>query len=114
MKKILQSLGLIFFLSAVLQLFFPWWIVVIVSGIISFWSDYKPAKTFLTAFIAISGLWLTYALFIDIRTTAILSSKIAEVFAISSTMLLFLTSFVGGFAAGLGGTTGSMFRQIFK
>ena len=114
MKKILQSLGLIAFFSAILQLFFPWWIVIIVAAVISLWADYTPIKSFLIAFVAISALWLAYALFIDFRTAAILSSKIAEVFTISTTTLLILTSFVGGFAAGLGGMTGSMFRRIFK
>ena len=114
MKKIFQSLGLIALFSAVLQLFFPWWIVVVVAGIISFWADYTPAKSFATAFAAISTLWLSYALFIDMSTASILSSKIAEVFTVSNTTLFTLTSFVGGFAAGLGGTTGSLFRQIFK
>ena len=114
MKKILQSLGLIALFSAILQLFFPWWIVVIVAAVISFWADYTPTKAFAIAFAAVSALWLTYALFIDMSTVSILTSKIAAIFTVSNATLFTLTSFIGGFEAGLGGTTGSLFRQIFK
>ncbi|MGB1206113.1 MAG: hypothetical protein ACPG5B_10725 [Chitinophagales bacterium] len=114
MKKIFQNLGLIAVFAAVLQLFFPWWIVVIVAAMVSFWADYTPKKAFITSFTAISTLWFFYAMFIDYQTTAILSSKIAAVFTVSTTTLFALTSFIGGFAAGLGGTTGSLFRQVFK
>ena len=66
-------------------------------------------------FTAISLLWMIVATLIDVRTNAILSTKIAPLLGFqSSTLLILLTGLVGGMVGGLGALSGQQLRALLN
>lgn len=98
--------------SFLLQIIFPWWVIVIISfvtcGLIG-----KTAKISLWfPFAAIFLLWIGMALFKSIPNHNILAGRIAEMLAVKSWILvLILTGILGGFVAAISGICGYHFRK---
>jgi hypothetical protein len=101
----------ILLLAFVLQMFFPWWVIVVLAfavcgiigknGKISFWQP----------FLAIFFLWIAVALYKSIPNGHILAGRIAEMFSLKSAYLvLALTGLLGALVAGISGYCGYQFR----
>lgn len=99
-------------LAFLLQLFLPWWIIVLISfltcalvgktGKISLWAP----------FLAILLLWTGVALFKSIPNDHIMAKRVAEMLAVSNWWLvLIITSLLGAFVAGVSGFCGYHFRK---
>lgn len=103
---------LILILSYLLQLFLPWWIIVVISfaacGLIG-----KTAKiSFWSPFFAILLLWIGMALYKSIPNENLLAGKIAVMFGLSAWWhILIVTGLIGGIAAGISGLCGYLFRK---
>jgi len=116
MKLIILKTALIAGLSFGLQLFLPWWIIVIVAFAIELLFGGKTSLSFFPGFYGVFAYWLVYASIIDIQTGFILSKKIALLFHLPQWPFLVAlsTALVGGLVAGLGSLTGNLFRKMFN
>ncbi len=114
MRK-LKPILFISVIALVLQLFLPWWSVGIAAFIGGLAWDKKVAGAFLSGFLGIFLLWVIYALIIDIRTSSILSPKIAQLFSLPALSLItiLLTGIVGGLVGGFSALTGNFVRKTF-
>ncbi|MFM2428760.1 MAG: hypothetical protein RL012_644 [Bacteroidota bacterium] len=100
-------------LSYVAEQFLPWWTIGICAAIIAMCLTLNRIAAFLGGFTAISLLWMIVATSIDVRTNAILSTKIAPLLGFqSSTLLILLTGLVGGMVGGLGALSGQQLRAL--
>ncbi|MDQ7948090.1 MAG: hypothetical protein REI78_13240 [Pedobacter sp.] len=102
----------ILIVSFLLQLFLPWWVIVVVSfatcgligktGKISFWQP----------FLAIALLWMGMALFKSVPNHHVLAMRIAEMLKVKIwPLVLAITMLLGGLAAGISGFCGYHFRK---
>lgn len=98
--------------SFLLQLIAPWWIVVLISFVTCGLFG-KTSKISLWApFFAIALLWVGMALFKSIHNNHLLATRVSEMLAVKSWILvLVLTGLMGGFAAGVSGICGYHFRK---
>jgi hypothetical protein len=90
----------------------PWWSFAVCAFLVALAIHQKGWKAFLSAFLALAILWGGLALFYDFRNDHLLSSKIAALLSIgSSVLLLVMTALVGGLVAGFAALTGSFLRK---
>jgi len=111
--KFLISIILTSAVSLLLQLFLPWWSIVIAAALVGMAIPLARFQSFISGFLGIAAVWWVYACIIDVRNQSILSGKIAEIFHLGSPALLILAcgllaGMVGGFAA----LTGSEARKL--
>ncbi len=105
--KFLIQVALTALLSYITAQFLPWWSLVICAAIAAMGLDLSKAAAFLGGFVAISLLWMLVATFIEAKTNAILSSKIAPLLGFQSSISLILfTGLLGGIVGGLGALSG--------
>lgn len=97
------SIFLLVILSALLlQFFFPWWIVTVIGLAAGFISTMPARKTFFTVFAAIALLWLAMPVFITYTNSAVLLPRIAGLFQLSSTWMVFaITMLIGALPASI-------------
>ena len=112
MKLLLQIIS-IAIISALLQLYFPFWITAVVAFVVSALFRTKGISSFLAGFLSIGLLWFIVAYKIDMDTQAILTDKIAQLFSVSNTLLILLTAVIGALIGGFGALSGSLFIRIF-
>lgn len=91
------SLFLLVILSALLlQFIFPWWIVTVVGLAASFISTMSARKTFFTVFTAIAVLWAAMSLMITYANADALLPRIAGLFQLPSTWMIFVITVLIG------------------
>ena len=96
-----------------LQIYLPWWSVVIAGFAISFILSSGGLPSFFAGFLGVGLLWFALALFIDNANDGILSNKVAQIFTLPNSFLLVLiTAIIGGLSGGFGALTGSYFRKL--
>lgn len=115
MKSTLLKTLIIAGLSIGLQLFLPWWIIVVTAFGVELSLGGKTQLSFFSGFYGIFIYWLIYAGIIDFQTDFILSKKIAILFKLPDIPLLMVlvTAMIGGTVGGMGSLTGNLFRKIF-
>jgi len=102
---------LILVLSALLQLFAPWWIVAVVPFAVYFWRP--AASAFWVSFLAIAIVWFGYGYYLHLISDGAMSNRIAGIFSLSNGyILLFVTAFIGGLAGGISGLSGFLIKEI--
>ena len=111
--KLLISVILTAILSLLMQLFLPWWSLLIAAAIVGAAFSLSGFLSFLGGFLGTAIVWWGYAWMIDMKNQAMLSSRIAELFNAGSPAVLILfcgmtAGVVGGFAA----LSGSEVRKI--
>lgn len=112
--RVVNNYLIILVATAVLQLFMPWWVIVLVPFAVCLWRSRHPGKAYASSLAAVSTVWLAYATFIHNGTEGNMSNRIAELFFLpNGAVLLTLVSFVSGFVAGFAGLAGYYVRQIF-
>ncbi|MCY1540774.1 hypothetical protein D9M68_764330 [compost metagenome] len=98
--------------SFLLQLFLPWWVIVVLAfstcGLIG-----KTAKiSFWQPLIAILLLWVGMALYKSIPNHHMLANRVAEMTGVKLWyVVLILTGILGGLVAGISGLCGYYFRK---
>ena len=114
--KFMVKLALIAGISALLQLFLPFWSVAIVAFLVCLGVGGNGFSSFFCGFLAISILWGLTAIIIDTNTSSILSSKIANVLPLGGnvTLLILITVLVGALVGGFGALSGSLARALFQ
>ena len=106
---------LIALLSAVLQLFLPWWIIAFVAFGVCFWRSNTGWRAFGNGFSGIAIVWFLYALIIHLQTEGILTGRMSGLLFKSEMpiLLLILTPLVGGLVGGFAGLAGRQLWAVF-
>ncbi len=112
MKFILQA-ATAAFISALLQLYFPWWTAVFGGVAAGLLFSSKSVLAFAAGFLGVFAVWFGYSYWLDMENASLLSAKIAALFQLNSPMLLMLIgSLMGGITGGLGAWVGSELRSL--
>ena len=135
--RFLLRILLIIVLSYIGQLFLPFWIIVVMAFLVSFFmarprkkhpgygrkrSKQRPPFSFIAGFLAIALLWGGLAYGIDQANASVLSGKIAQLLRVNNLpapisapmMMVGLTAIVGGLLGGLGSLSGNLLGEIVK
>ena len=75
-----------------MQLYMPWWSVVLASFMISLILSSKGLSSFFSGFLGIGALWFFLAWRIDSATGSILTEKVANLFSLPNSILLVLVT----------------------
>jgi cell division protein FtsX len=111
--KLLINTFIIIALSAIAQLFLPWWSIAVVAFLVGYFATDSGWQAFGAGFLALVMLWGGYSLFIDQANEHILSSKMAQLFKLpSSYLLIIITSIIGGIVAGLSALSGRLIKGL--
>ena len=111
----MRSFSAILFLTWFLNLFLPWWSVLLPALVIGMWLLNGAFKAFFTGLAAGGAAWLIQALYVHIANDGILAGRIAEVMQVGSPLLVLLFTFViGGILSGTGTLVGYHFRSILR
>jgi hypothetical protein len=107
--KLISAIITVFFLSAILENFLPWWVIAPVAFVVSYLFKLKWHQAFLAGFIGLFILWAGMAFFIDYSNEHILSSRVSVLVMHSSRplVLVAITGLIGGLVAGFAGLAGS-------
>jgi hypothetical protein len=114
MKFLLRFIFILVF-AGVLQIYLPWWVVMIVALLAGLMIPGTRGGAFFSGFLAIFLLWAGYAFYLDMETSAILTKRVAPILFLPAPILLvIITGLIGGLAAGFAALTGQLFREIFR
>jgi hypothetical protein len=111
MIKFLISTIVTALLAFACGLYLPWWSVAIATFVVAYFIYQSPLKSFATGFFAVLVLWLILILLINSANENILVARISLVMGFSETLLIVLSSFIGGLVGGLGALTGALLRK---
>ncbi|GAA4468492.1 hypothetical protein GCM10023189_53920 [Nibrella saemangeumensis] len=107
---------IIIVVSAIAQLFLPWWIIAPVAFGSCWWLSKSSGRAFLAGFLGIALVWLAYAAWIHSHTDGILTGRMSQLLfkADVPLVLLLLTPVIGGLVGGLAGLTGYQVRRALR
>ena len=111
---------LMIFLSVALVVFIlgaylPYWPLMILVAIISFFIGAKPVTSFLSSGLAFGLTWVLLAIYISIQTNSELPSQMATLMGVKNDNLLwFATGVLGLLLGGFSGLTGSLLKRLFE
>jgi len=116
MNKNIKHFILIIILAYVLSLYLPWWSVMVAALVSGFLIPLKKSAVFFVPFIAIALLWIIQSYMLSSANDFILAEKIATLLKLKGNFMLLLvvTGFVGGLAAGISGILGKQCNAIFN
>lgn len=101
--------------SLLLQLFLPWWVIVIISFLACAILGKTSKQSLWAPFFAILVLWTAVAVFKTQRNDHILVDRVAEMLALKNSWLVMLvTVALGSFAAAIAGFCGYHFRKALS
>jgi len=103
----------ILILSLPLQLFLPWWSILIAAALVGAIVSLPGIQLFVCGFVGTAAVWWGYAWMIDVKNQSILSSRIADLFNLGSPHLLILIGgALAGLVGGLAATSGGEIRKL--
>ena len=110
--KFLISMLLVFGLGFAVNIFLPWWAVVVLSFFVAGILNRYKILAFIAAFVGAFLLWAGHAFILD--SDALLSSRLAEIFSMPTGAAMFaLTGLVAALPSGFAGVAGSFLFDIF-
>ena len=103
-------------LSALSQVFLPWWTAVIIALAVEALLGKANSTAFFSGFYGIAIPWMILATYIDMQSESVLSIRICELFKLPqySFILIIATGLLGGLAAGIGSLTGGWIRGVIQ
>ena len=116
MTKIYINFIATLLLAALLTMVLPWWSVMLAAFTTSIIFRLKKGAVFFIPFFAVALYWGIYAYVLSVENDFILAKKIAELFPLGGNpyLLIIITAFIGGFAAGAAALLGSQVKYILK
>jgi len=100
-------------MAMILQLFLPWWSLILAGFAYGLLFILKPGRAFLGGFLGIFLLWSIMALYITYVNDGILAKRLASLFSLPHGLLAVLaTALTGGIAGGVSALTGNLFRSL--
>ena len=112
--KFFNSLLLTALLSFIAGIYFSyWWFFAVVAFLVAVLIHQRGFKAFFAGFLALFILWFVLAFWMDFANEGVLSVKIASILGLSGSkwLLMIITAFVGGLAAGFAALSGSYLRS---
>jgi len=107
-----MSMFLVFGLGFAVNIFLPWWAVVILSFFVAGILNRYKILAFIAAFVGAFLLWAGHAFILD--GDALLSSRLAEIFSMPTGPAMFaLTGLVAALPSGFAGVAGSFLFDLF-
>jgi len=111
--SLLKSFILIITISFVIEFFFPWYLIGLISFVVCFLNISKPGTAFMVSFLAIFLLWIVRAIYADLFFDVPMSDLIGSIFGgIWPIAVFFLTGLIGGIVGGFSGLSGSILHNI--
>lgn len=116
MNRALKNFGLTLFLAILLDMFLPWWSIMIAAICAAFIFPTKGLKVFFTPFMAIFIYWAIYAFILGSANEFTLTRKIGILFTLGDNWVavLLITSIIGGVAAGISGIFGKQLSSTLS
>ena len=112
--KFFNSLLLTALLSFIAGIYISyWWFFAVVAFLVAVLIHQRGFKAFFAGFLALFILWFVLAFWMDFANEGVLSVKIASILGLSGSkwLLMIITAFVGGLAAGFAALSGSYLRS---
>jgi hypothetical protein len=110
--KFLLGIMLIIIFSAIGEYFLPWWMIAVVSFLVSLFTAQHPGRSFLMGFLGIAIFWLATCVILDAANSHILSTRMAGVFHLPDhTLFILVTTLVGALVGGLSAWAGALVRS---
>lgn len=104
---------LIALLSTLLQLWLPWWTMMFAAAGLSFLLGKNFMHAFFAGFFACGTVWFIYALLITFTKGGLMTDRIAVLFSLPSSSLLYGISFlIAAIGGGLGAWLGYSLKKI--
>lgn len=97
-----------------ITLFTPWWGIMVAALIVALLLPLKGVRSFLIPFMAIFLLWAFQAYTLSSANDFVMAGKIATLLPLegNTSLLIVLTAFIGGLAAGSSGLLGKQIRSM--
>ncbi|WP_297337049.1 hypothetical protein [Algoriphagus sp.] len=93
----------------------PYWGVMILLGVLSFWKNSSSSISFFAAGLGMGIAWIGVGLFISISTGSDLADNMAEIFGVGSGIaMLVLTGVLGFLLGSFSGLSGSLLRKLIQ
>ena len=115
MIRFILQLALVALFSYISQWLMPWWGVMVGAGLATAVVYNKATSSFFAGFLGVGILWFIVAFTFNSANDSILSTRVAELFKLSSGLqLVLVTALLGAIIGGLSGLTGNYFVAMFK
>jgi len=116
MKPFALSLIGLVVLNALLQLFLPWWIIVVTAFAVGFIVKQTAWMSFVSGFCAVFVLWAGFAFVLSNGNNHLLAAKVAELLAPLTGgnvwVLHALSGLVGGLVSGMAALSGRLAARL--
>ena len=111
--RFLLSFLIIAIITFLVGMVAPWWSVALVAAVVAAIAGVNGWQGFFSAFLAVFVVWLGYAFVQDVANDSILSTRMGALIGDIGTIgILILSAIIGALAAGFGGMTGALGRQM--
>lgn len=109
---------LLIVVTFIAQLFLPWWIIIPIAFIVSFYFNKKPWRSFMISFTALFVLWTFYSLYQSWMNDHLLANRIGLLLGLSKSninwlWLVLVSGLPGAITAGIAGLAGPYTRKAF-
>jgi hypothetical protein len=106
---------LIFIAAFLLQIFLPWWCMVIVAFAISMLLGKNAGQVFFAGFFACGTGWLAMAIYIHFTGGDLMTHRVAELFSLPGNAILYAVTFlVPAIVGGIAALSGFFLQEIFR
>ncbi|WP_052354197.1 hypothetical protein [Flectobacillus major] len=108
--------ALLLVVLVVVQWFFPWWTLALVSAVIAFFLAKSGGDAFGKGFWVNALIWLVFALKSHFATEGILSQKVAQILPLGGSVaaLTLLSVLIVGLVGGMASLSGFQIKQLLK
>ncbi|OBX25909.1 hypothetical protein LX77_01596 [Gelidibacter algens] len=116
MKNNLINFAVTLIIAIILSQFLPWWHVMVAGFVSTLFFGLKRSAVFFIPFLAVLLFWMVYAFWLGNANDFILAEKIAVLLPLGGSwpLLLLVTGFIGGVAAGVAALLGNQCRLLIK
>lgn len=108
---------LIIIVCLILQFFLPWWVIGLAAFLLAAWKAKSTLQAFSSGFFALFILWTGMCLIHSIPNQHLLAGRVGQMLGLPDqsftwTIVLLITSILGGLAAGFSALAGFLCRKL--
>jgi hypothetical protein len=93
----------------------PWWVAAIIAFVAAIYAGKRPGTSFWAGFFAVFITWTVLIMFKSLPNNHVLASRVAVLLHLPGwTVLIIVTSIIGGLVGGMSAMSGVLVRQAFK
>ncbi len=116
MKNFLLAFALTAIATFAIQLFLPWWSLVIIAFVVAYFIQQAPLPAFMAGFLSVFILWVVYAYMLSSANNNLLLDKVNTLLNPitmgHAVVLYLLTGTIGGLVSGFAALSGNMIRRV--